>query len=156
VFGCITFIKIKRESKLVFISTKLYFLDTLPLQRDINAMILLKKVLFQDILAFFRMNHILKKKTQESYTISPSDMVLPQPPELGVLRNIGNYENLEYGAHEDEDQGQNEEEGPIDVRRSTRTSRPPTKLRDYITYSVTYPIENFISYDNISSQHKHT
>jgi hypothetical protein len=29
-----------------------------------------------------------------------------------------------------------------------------TRLRDYVTYSVKYPIENYISCKNISCQHK--
>jgi hypothetical protein len=117
-------------------------------------MILLKKGFYFKIY-FWRTNRILKKKkTQESHTIDPNVTVLPQPPELGIIRNVGNYENLEDGAHEDDEQDQNEEEGSIDVRRSTRISWPSTRFRDYITYSVTYSIKNFISYENISSQHK--
>jgi Reverse transcriptase (RNA-dependent DNA polymerase) len=44
------------------------------------------------------------------------------------------------------------EEAPL--RRSTRVSQPPTKMRDYITYKVRYPIENFISYENITKEYK--
>jgi Reverse transcriptase (RNA-dependent DNA polymerase) len=40
------------------------------------------------------------------------------------------------------------------LRRSTRVSQPPTKMRDYITYKVRYPIENFISYENITKEYK--
>jgi hypothetical protein len=115
-------------------------------------MILLKK-LFQDI--FLENEPYFKEKNpQESHIIDPNGTVLPQPPELGIIRNVGNYENLDDGAHEDDEQDQNEEERSIDVRRLTRTSWPSTRFRDYITYSVTYSIKNFISYENISSQHK--
>jgi hypothetical protein len=44
----------------------------------------------------------------------------------------------------------------VEIRRTTRTSRQPTRLRDYITYKVSkerYPIQDFIFYKYISSQH---
>jgi hypothetical protein len=40
------------------------------------------------------------------------------------------------------------------LRRSVRTKFPSTRLRDCITYKVQYPIQDFISYDSISSNHR--
>jgi hypothetical protein len=39
------------------------------------------------------------------------------------------------------------------VRRSSRIPQPSTRLKDFITYKVQYPINNFISYHNISPHH---
>ena len=39
------------------------------------------------------------------------------------------------------------------VRRSSRERQPSTRLRDNVTYSVQYPVENFVSYDNISTEY---
>jgi hypothetical protein len=81
-------------------------------------------------------------------------MVLPQPPNLEIIRNVGNIEDLEEDTLENDEHDQSDGNDPMEVRRSTRTLMPSTRLRDYITYSVTYPIENFIFYENISSQHE--
>src|ERR1044072_5241669 len=42
---------------------------------------------------------------------------------------------------------------PPQLRRSTRTVRPPSYLQDYVQ-SVTYPIQNHLSYDQLSPQYK--
>jgi hypothetical protein len=55
---------------------------------------------------------------------------------------------------ENQDQQQDEEGEHLGTRRSTRTLQPSTRVRDYVTYSVKYPINNYISYKNISCQHK--
>jgi Reverse transcriptase (RNA-dependent DNA polymerase) len=68
------------------------------------------------------------------------------------MENVGNLENIFL---ENNNQVQSEEgEHQTEVRRSTRTLQPSIKLRDYVTYSVKYPIKNFISYENILSQHR--
>jgi hypothetical protein len=38
----------------------------------------------------------------------------------------------------------------VSLRRSSRQSQPSIILKDYITYSVQYPIQNYIFYNNIS------
>ena len=45
-------------------------------------------------------------------------------------------------------------ENNLEVRRSSRVSQPPTWLKDYVTCTVQYPIQNYVSYENVSSQHK--
>jgi hypothetical protein len=42
----------------------------------------------------------------------------------------------------------------VSFRRSTRTSQSSTRLRDFVTYKVTHPIEKFISYENITREYK--
>jgi hypothetical protein len=65
---------------------------------------------------------------------------------------VGNLKDnlFESGGlnHNDEDEPQ------IEIRRSIRALQPYTRLRDYVTYSVKYPIKNYISYENISCQHR--
>jgi uncharacterized membrane protein len=40
------------------------------------------------------------------------------------------------------------------LRRSNRVPQTPIRLQDYVTYKVRYPIENFISYENITPEYK--
>jgi hypothetical protein len=47
-----------------------------------------------------------------------------------------------------------EAEEEVQPRRSTHTTRPPSKLQNYVTYEVNYPIQNYIFYDRISSKQK--
>jgi hypothetical protein len=65
---------------------------------------------------------------------------------------IGNLEDSLFESsgldHSDGDEPQ------VEVKRSTRALQPSIRLRDYVTYSVNYPIENYISYGNISCQHR--
>jgi hypothetical protein len=40
------------------------------------------------------------------------------------------------------------------VRRSTRISQQPTRLRDFVTYKIMHPIEIFLSYENVTKEYK--
>jgi hypothetical protein len=42
----------------------------------------------------------------------------------------------------------------LPLRRSTREIQASTRLRDFITYKVSYPIQDYISYENISTNYK--
>jgi hypothetical protein len=44
-------------------------------------------------------------------------------------------------------------EAEQNLRRSTRQTRAPTRLKDFATYTVQYPIQDYISYKNISKEH---
>jgi hypothetical protein len=39
-------------------------------------------------------------------------------------------------------------------RRSTRPTQTSSRLRDFVTYNVSYPIQDYVSYKNISVDHK--
>jgi hypothetical protein len=39
-------------------------------------------------------------------------------------------------------------------RRSTRQTRTPARLRDYVSHQVTYPIQKFICYEKISPEYR--
>src|SRR5664279_934179 len=80
---------------------------------------------------------------------SPREEVRPIENEV-ALENENENEEIEEILSNVGDQ--NMEETPL--RRSVRTRQPSTRLRDFITYKVQYPIQNFIAYGNISSKHK--
>ncbi|XP_048232867.1 uncharacterized protein LOC125370621 [Ricinus communis] len=48
----------------------------------------------------------------------------------------------------------NEPQEETALRRSTRSIRPPIRLRDYVSHEVSYPIQNFVAYKTISNQYK--
>jgi hypothetical protein len=63
-------------------------------------------------------------------------------------------EEEEEEEEEGRDDGSEEiQEEEIQLRRSSRQIQPSTKLKDFITYSVKYPIQNYIFYDYITSEH---
>ena len=77
-----------------------------------------------------------------------------RPIEIGTTTE---NENESENEEEMEEVSSNEEEQSIEdtpLRRSTRTKNLPTRLRDFITYKVQYPIQDFISYGNVSSNHR--
>jgi hypothetical protein len=41
----------------------------------------------------------------------------------------------------------------MSLRRLSRQVQPSTRLRNFITYSVHYPIQNYISYNHISNEY---
>lgn len=96
------------------------------------------------------MNHIskIKKLKKSLYTIDQTNPVLPK---LYGLDNIGNLGDEEYNEEIKEEDNENEEE--IVLRRLSKTPQPSTWLRNFITYTVQYPIQDFISYTNISPQY---
>jgi hypothetical protein len=50
-------------------------------------------------------------------------------------------------------EGERSIEGEIETRQSSRIPQPSTRLRNFVTYKIQYPIQDFISYTNISSKH---
>jgi hypothetical protein len=58
--------------------------------------------------------------------------------------NMAPQEEVGIEEHEDEEEAENQRD-EIPIRRS--------RLKDFITYSVQYPIQDYISYDNITNDH---
>ena len=81
-------------------------------------------------------------------------MVIPQP-DL-VHETSENQEPIELSQEEEIQQPQENEvdQEEMTVRRSSRSIQPSTRLRDYITYSVTYHIQNFVSYENLNPKYR--
>jgi hypothetical protein len=88
----------------------------------------------------------------------PSSLIFPQEQgesieeshskNVGVISSEG--ENESSSSNEDLSQGSTHEEEII-LRRSNRQTRPPIKLWDYVSHKVMYPIQEFISYNKVSS-----
>jgi hypothetical protein len=57
-------------------------------------------------------------------------------------------ENMELEPHEEQS-----DTVEVQPRRSTHPTRPPSRLRDYITYKVSYPIQDYISYNKVSPKY---
>lgn len=71
-------------------------------------------------------------------------------------KNLNENEKEEENEVEEIPQIEEEEENNAEetqLRRSTRTSQPSTRLRNFVTYKVRYPIQNFVIYDYITSSH---
>jgi hypothetical protein len=65
-------------------------------------------------------------------------------------------EDNEQSQEEEEEEGDNSEEiqeEEIPLRRSSRQIQPSTKLKDFVTYSVKFSIQDYISYDHITNEH---
>jgi hypothetical protein len=41
----------------------------------------------------------------------------------------------------------------VQLRRSTRSTRPPSRLQDYVTCKVSYHIQNYLCYEKISPKY---
>jgi hypothetical protein len=54
---------------------------------------------------------------------------------------------------EEIEENENDDEGEIIIRKTSRTLRQSTRLRDNVTYKVMYPTQDFVSYKNIFPQH---
>jgi hypothetical protein len=81
---------------------------------------------------------------------SPSSIVLSELTFFeGTTENkVPNEEELNSGGEVEQEV---EEAQP---RRSTRSTQPSSRLRDYVTYKVRYPIQNYVSFENISTPYK--
>jgi hypothetical protein len=104
------------------------------------------------------------KNKIEIHSVSEQNQVKKMIPPQPIGGNYSNEnedigevsENLEHQDAQDNQGHEIEEEiqEPINLRRSSRQSQPSTRLRDYVTYEVRYPIQNFISYKHVSNEHK--
>jgi hypothetical protein len=73
-------------------------------------------------------------------------------PEIEVKEDPLPNEQVEETSQTNEEQEEDVEVVPL--RRSTREIHPSTRLREFLTYKVQYPIQDFITYENILIIHK--
>jgi hypothetical protein len=73
---------------------------------------------------------------------------------LEIEQEIENEQLEENSQNSQNDEQLEETIEETSLRRSTREIQPSTRLRDFITYMINYSIQNFISYDNISIDHR--
>jgi hypothetical protein len=87
------------------------------------------------------------KKTNE-FTFS-----LLYEPEIDELlnKNESKNDNNNEEIQEESDEGEIE---PMEPRRWARTPHHLTRLCDYVTYKVQYPIQLFLSYRNVTPEYK--
>jgi hypothetical protein len=106
------------------------------------------------------MNHFLpsmKKKYLENIT---DDFLLPsttnhERQEVFVEdnNNIGNQEDEEEEQVGEENQIEEPQEELVPQRRSNRQIQPSLRLKDFVTYTVQYHIQEYVSYNNISQEY---
>jgi hypothetical protein len=119
-----------------------------------------KKLYISRHVTFFENESFFKNlEENQGEQINSSDFVLPC---------ITNEERREVFVEKvtnetgEEEQDIEEAEEPTEVqvpkaeqnlRRSTRQTRASTRLKDFATYTVQYPIQDYISYKNISKEY---
>jgi hypothetical protein len=77
--------------------------------------------------------------------------------EITQIEHEIEMDNEHGDVEEESDATEGQEIEPLEelpLRRSTREIQASTRLRDFITYKVSYPIQDYISYENISTNYK--
>jgi hypothetical protein len=109
---------------------------------------------------FFENEPFFKKiEENQGEQVNSSDFVLPcttneERREILVekITNVtGEREQENEEAEEPTEVQASETEQ--NLRRSTCQTRASTRLKDFTTYTVQYPIQNYVSYKNISKEH---
>jgi hypothetical protein len=62
-------------------------------------------------------------------------------------------EEIELEGQEEGDQGGEIQGDEVQIRRSSRQTRPSSRLKDFVMYLIQYPIQDYISYENITYGH---
>jgi hypothetical protein len=104
------------------------------------------------------MNHFLKKKNN----LNPREFTNTVLSELtffegtnSMLDDTPMVEVLPLGGEmKSEVEAVEEAQEEVQPRRSTRTTRLPSRLHNYVTCKVSYLIQDYIFYDKLSSKHK--
>jgi hypothetical protein len=80
---------------------------------------------------------------------------MPAPIETPVSiedsSSRGDHQSSEKQTQESSEQQTQQQ---IQPRRPSRTIHPPSRLRDFVTNQVTYPIQNFFTLDNVKPHFK--
>ena len=121
----------------------------------------LKKKLYisRDVIFFENESFFKEDENELENHITTNDFTIPLiTNQIEEQEFVGNNEDDNEGNNASQDTIEEEkesepEEEEIPLRRSTRPTRPPTKLRDFVTNKVQYPIENYISYKNVFKCH---
>jgi len=173
VFGCVCYVHNNKRDKLDYTSIKAIFLGYSTQKKGYKCYdpknkkyYISRDVTFQENETYFK--EIEKEiSAQEPPNISISSQINDSQDNEIIIINEGEHEigdisqsqeienEHSQAQEENEDQESNEgiDEG-IPLRRSNRVPQTPIRLQDYVTYKVRYPIENFISYKNITPEYK--
>jgi Reverse transcriptase (RNA-dependent DNA polymerase) len=128
----------------------------------------IRNFIFQGMYSFLKMN-IFLKISEGKYCDhnSSNEFILPCDTNLEwrkicVENHIhvgdqGNEDNMapqeEAGIEEHEDEEEENQRDEVPIWWSSRQTRPSSRLKDFVTYPVQYPIQNYISHDNITNDH---
>jgi Reverse transcriptase (RNA-dependent DNA polymerase) len=58
------------------------------------------------------------------------------------------------GETEESETSEESTQEEIALRRSTRQTRPPVRLQDYVSHQVMYPIQDFLSYEKVTPEYQ--
>jgi hypothetical protein len=151
VFGCTCFVHKNRLHKFDFTSIKIIFLGYSFQKKRYKCydpkykkLYISREVTFLENEAFYKVGQgdVFDKNASDEF-LYPCVTIMETNEPRGELSNIvgeGTLEEESEASQTDE----NEEVAPL--RRSTRQVQPSTRLRDYVTYSVHYSIQDYISY----------
>jgi Reverse transcriptase (RNA-dependent DNA polymerase)/Integrase core domain len=169
VFGCTCFVHKNRVNKLHFTSIKTIFLGYSFQKKGYKCYDPKDKKLYisRDV-SFFENEPFYKNNQDDNIErISSCDFLylivtnIETRETSSIVSNVGEEElqeedNESDQMEESEQTLQNEgteSEEVVQLRRSSRQPQPSTRLKDFMTYSVHYPIQDYLSYKNISSEH---
>jgi hypothetical protein len=160
VFGCTSFVHKNRIDKLDFTSIKIFFLGYSTQKKGYKCYDPKEKKLYISRHVIFFENESFKNlEENQSEQLNSSDFVLPCITNEGRIKvfveNVTNETDEEERVNEEAEEP-TEVQGPEaeqNLRRSTRQTWASTRLKDFATYTVQYPIQDYISYKNISEEH---
>jgi len=149
VFGCTCFVHIKRQDKLDTNAVKTIFIGYSFQKKGYKCYDPTNKKLYiSRNVSFLKKIPFYKKKEDQQQP--RNDSILPELTFFeGTQTQESNRSSHEEELYsEGESQINNEEElhsegesqENTNLRRSTRSTQPPSRLRDYVTYNVRYPI----------------
>jgi hypothetical protein len=161
------------KKKLILEQLRLFFRIFIS-KRDTSILILLTKKIYVSRNIIFKENEsyykreINKRHPQESSNefsflkpikinqdiIQAKNKTIPKreeelEPEIEIEENSKIDKQVEENSQNDEQQEENVEE--VSLRRSNREIQLFTRLKYFLTYKVQYHIQNFITYENIST-----
>jgi hypothetical protein len=116
----------------------------------------------QEMCRLLKMNHISKKKNHldtqgQPIILFPNSFIFPEETYQEQVAHDEAEPLHEPGASSSGGENESNEEHAqeaITVRRSIRETQPPIRLRDYVSHQVMYPIQDFLSYNNISTEYQ--
>jgi Reverse transcriptase (RNA-dependent DNA polymerase)/Integrase core domain/gag-polypeptide of LTR copia-type/GAG-pre-integrase domain len=152
VFGCTCFVYIKRKDKLDKNSVKTIFLGYSSTKKgykcfdpEQNKLYISRDIVFREHEPFFTPAH-------DTTAATPSTLQFLSPSFDNEENPSASSSGGDYADERNNTEDRQEEEGEEDAirRRSTRTRQPSTRLRDFVSHQVLYPIQDFINYNKVS------
>ncbi|TYK00722.1 copia-like protein [Cucumis melo var. makuwa] len=101
--------------------------------------------------SIFREHEPFFTPTQDTTAATPSTLQFLFPSLDDEENPSASSSGGDYEDERNNTEDRQEEEGEDTIRRrSTRTRQPSTRLRDFVSHQVLYPIQNFINYNKVS------